>query len=761
MPAPGNTTPSIAGIDRTKATLAFDAPVTSVNLVSPKRAAALGKLGISTVRDLLCNYPRRYIDMSRTATISQARIGDTVTIRAQVHEVKVKRPKPRVVLAEVTIVDGTGVLIITAFSQPWLADQLKPGCTVAVSGEVAFNYGFKRMTNPYIEQLEGAGEGFHGMIVPVHPLTGAIKAGMMRRLVENALAEVAGCIDPLPLALRARYRLMSRNSALNCIHFPHSMDEQREARRRLAYEEVLLLQLMLLQDGARRSDGRMPVQHVVDGPHAQMLAAAVPFALTGEQQRARDEILQRMAAPRAANHLLLGDVGTGKTIVAAFALAAAADTGAQALFMAPTEILARQHAASLGPLLDAAGVTWDILTGATSEDERVGILERAAAGETCVLFGTHALLEDDVALANCTLAVIDEQQRFGVDQRAALLAKGECPDAVYLTATPIPRSLALALFGNLSLSYIRERPRNAAPRKTFLHTRTDRGMAYDAALAALHRGEQVYVVCPLVGEKGAEAGEDEDAVKGEKAGGGSVSRGGKGAGGNGKKARADEEEPYEFARIVIEDERDMKGENATAAEAEAAFLQQKVFFDYEVGLVHGKLPASEKQQVMDRFRAGEIGVLVATTVIEVGVDVPNATVMIVEDADRFGLSQLHQLRGRVGRGDLPGEVHLVSGTRNERALERLAAMERTDDGFELASYDLSLRREGDILGNRQHGASMLKLVNVVRDGRLIEAAHDDAEAILCEDPTLQSPQYKALAREARLVYRRAEDLSGG
>ena len=724
-------------IDRTKATLAFDAPVTSVRLVSPKRAQALGKLEIATVRDLVGNYPRRYIDMSHVATIASARIGETCTIKARVHEVKVKRPKPRVVLAEVTIVDETGTLIITAFRQPWLADQLKSGAVVAVSGEVAFNYGYKRMTNPYIEQLDGAGEDFHGMILPVHPLTGAIKAGMMRRLVGNALDEVAGCIDPLPLALRMKYRLMSRGSALRCVHFPQTMEEQRQARRRLAYEEVLLLELMLMQEGSERSEGKTAVSHVIDGPHMKALAGAVPFALTEEQLRARGEILARMAEKRTANHMLLGDVGTGKTIVAAFALAAAADTGGQALFMAPTEILARQHAASLGPLLDEAGIRWGILTGATASDEREEIIGLAGSGEMSVLFGTHALLEEDVVLPNCTLAVIDEQQRFGVSQRSALLAKGDCPDALYLTATPIPRTLALALFGNLSLSYIKERPKQAAPRKTFLHAPTDRGEAYDAALAALKRGEQVYVVCPLVGEKGD-------------------------AGSEGKRAsRRDEEDVYEFERIAIEDERDMTGGNAAAAEAEAAFLQSKVFVDYEVGLVHGKLPAAQKQQVMDRFRAGEIGVLVATTVIEVGVDVPNATVMIIEDADRFGLAQLHQLRGRVGRGGLPGEVHLVSGTRSETALERLSAMERTDDGFELAAYDLSLRREGDILGNRQHGASLLKLVNVVHDGPLIEAAHADAVAILDEDPALESAQYRALAREARVVYRRAEDLSGG
>ena len=757
------------GFDRVQATLALQAPVTSVRLVSPARARALNKLGIGTVRDLVSHFPRRYVDMSQVYTIADARIGVPCTILARVHEVKVKRPK-RTVLAEVTVVDRTGTLIVTAFRQPWLADQLRPGTSVAVSGEVEFNYGFKRMTNPHIEQLEDEA-GFHGMIVPVHPLGGGLKAGMMRRLIGNALDEVQGVIDPLPLAIRSKYRLMSRMQALNCVHFPHSMSEQREARRRLAYEEVLLLELMLMQEGARRGQGQEPVQHVIDGPCMQALSEAVPFQLTDEQLKARDDILKRLAAPQVADHMLLGDVGTGKTIVAAFALAACADTGSQALFMAPTEILAQQHAASLGPLLDSAGVAWALLTGSTTSAEREAMLEKAADGSLSVLFGTHALIEDDVNLANCTLAVIDEQQRFGVDQRAALLAKGECPDALFLTATPIPRTLALALFGNLTLSYLKKRPRSAPPRTTYLHTMTNRGQAYDAALEACKRGEQVYVVCPLVGEKrsdekkgsegseGAERGENGES--GNQAN--SDARRNAGSGRNAKMPASfdNAEDDYAYADISIEDELDMKGDNASAAEAEAAFLQSKVFVDYRVGLVHGKLPADEKRTVMEAFRAGEIQVLVATTVIEVGVDVANATVMIVEDADRFGLSQLHQLRGRVGRGDKPGQVHLISGTKKENALERLRAMENTDDGFELASYDLSLRREGDILGNRQHGASLLKLVNVVRDGKLIEAAHDDAAAILEEDPTLSSDQYRPLAHEARVVYRSASEITGG
>ena len=713
--------------------MALDAPVTAVPGVSPKRAQALRKMGASTVRELLSLYPRRYLDMSVLCTVAGAPIGAFCTLVGRIHEVKLKKPRRNLSLTEVTVVDDTGTLIVTAFRQPWLADSLKPGMAVAVSGKVEFNYGFKRMTNPFIEVLEGNAAPATGVILPVYPLAAPLKAGIMRRIQENALAMAHGVADPLPLALRAKYSLMSKGSALSCIHRPHTMEEQRQARRRLAYEEVLLLELKLMQESLQREQGRCPTSHRIDGSALAALRQAVPFPLTEDQRKAVDEILAALASPHAANHMLLGDVGTGKTVVAAFALAAAADSGGQALFMAPTEILARQHGLSLGPLLDAAGVPWGILTGSTEPAERRRLLERLASGELAVLFGTHALLEPDVRCARCTLAVIDEQQRFGVGQRQGLLGKGECPDALYLTATPIPRTLALALYGNLTLSYLSQRPHGTPPRKTFVHDSAAKGVAYDAAREALARGEQVYVVCPLVGVKRPEPGGD----------------------------KADAGEDDSCGDIAIEDDGDMEQAPLAAAESEAAFLASKVFPDHRVGLVHGKMPADRKQEVMEGFRSGEIDVLVATTVIEVGVDVPAATVMIVEDAERFGLAQLHQLRGRVGRGDRPGEVHLVSGTRNQAALERLDAMTRTDDGFELASFDLSLRREGDILGNRQHGASALKLVNVVRDRGLIGAAWEDARAIIAEDPLLESEAYRPLAREAALVYRSVQDSTGG
>lgn len=725
--------------DRLAATLALDETVTRVRLVSPARARALTALGIRTVRDLVTHFPRRYIDLSHQETVASASIGQPCTIEGAIHEIKLKRPKPRLALVEITVVDSTGTLMVTAFRQPWLMDSLAAGMRVAVAGTLEFAYGFKRMTNPFIEAVDGGDVAQGGMIFPVHPATEKVSTAWMRRLVGNGLAQTAGLYDPLPLELRVKYRLLSRGAALSAIHFPRTMDEVAAARRRLVYEELLFLELMLMEEGRARTEGCAPVCHRVDGPRVSGLAAALPFVLTDEQQAAKRDILAALAAPRAANHLLLGDVGTGKTVVAAYALAAAADTGSQALCMAPTEVLARQHGQSLGPLFDAAGVAWEMLTGSTPASERKAILARVAAGTVDVLIGTHALLEDDVVLKRCTLVVIDEQQRFGVDQRAKLLSKGDAPDALYLTATPIPRSLALALFGNLTLSYLTHRPHDTSERTTKVYSKQERGHAYDAALAALRRGEQVYVVCPLIGA----SSENRDERAGK------------------KPVREGDEDEYTYAAISIEDDADLGDDNIAAAEKEAAFLQQKTFIDFRVELLHGRMPSAEKQDVMARFRSGETQVLVATTVIEVGVDVPNATVMIIEDADRFGLSQLHQLRGRVGRGEKAGEVYLISAARTEAALKRLAVMERTDDGYELATYDLSLRREGDILGNRQHGSSSLKLVNVVRDGKIIEAAHADALALLEDDPKLEAPAHRALAREARLAFKRATSVQGG
>ena len=713
--------------DRLSATLRFDEKLNCVPGVSGARAAILSKRKLYTVRDLLFHYPHRYIDMSETPDIAHAEIGSMCTIIARVYNIVLKRPKPRMSLVEITLTDQTGTLMVTCFHQDWLMNRFKPGMRIAVSGKLEFSYGFKRMVNPYLEILDEESDAA-GIVMPVHFTSEGITTAWMRRLIQNALDICLGMFDPLPHGLRQRYFLMSRQVALSCIHFPRNMKELEQARRRLRYEEVLLLELYLMRKRKVKLFGKTPHSHYISGPSLQKLKSEIPFELTEEQNNAISEILLRMEQPEAMNHLLLGDVGTGKTIVAAHALAAAADSNSQALMMAPTEVLVQQYAHSMGPLLDKASVSWGILTGSTSKQERESLLEKLKSGTLQVLFGTHALIEPNVQGRNISLVIIDEQQRFGVDQRNALEEKGEACDVLSLTATPIPRSMALALFGDTSLSYIKHKPIQHAPTTTKVLDRTHAGVAYEAARRAVEQGRQAYVVCPLVGMR------TEDKKQAQ------------------EKQGVEKEESIHWAVITIENEDDGDIISLKDAHRHADYLQKKIFPGFKVGLLHGKMPAEEKNQVMEEFRLGLIDILVSTTVIEVGVDVPNATVLVIEDADRFGLSQLHQLRGRVGRGDVSGEAYLISATRDPYAQERLAVMEKSNDGFEIAEYDLALRHEGDILGNRQHGASSLRLINVVRDAALIEIAHEDAVDIINTDPFLQRFDHQELLREIQRIF---------
>lgn len=730
-------------LDRLKSTLSLEDGVGSVKGVSDARVGVLAKLGIHTVRDLLTHYPRRYMDLTRMRTVASAEIGERCTIAGEVVGVKLKRPKPTLPIVEVSINDGTATMVASFFRQPWIKDKVREGHKIVVAGKVEFNYGFVRMANPFMEVRDDANSAssFVGRVVPIHPATAKLSAAQMRVLVKAALDATRAAFDPIPASVRLRRDVMSRSQALFAVHFPESMEEADLARRRLVYEELLLMQLFLMRSTRERAHDDAATQHVVDGSAVSLLAGAIPFALTDEQQRCVSEVLASMASPRATSRMLLGDVGTGKTIVAAFGLAAAADTGCQALLMAPTEVLARQHHRKLAPLLAQANVSCALLTGSVSHEERLKVLSCLEDGSLDVLIGTHALLEDDVNPARMTFAVIDEQQRFGVGQRARLLAKGAAPDVLYLTATPIPRTLALALFGGLDLSYIRKRPVKGANRITRVVRKSARGHAYDAAKAALSRGEQVYVVCPLIGVGSAERAE------------------------RCARKRAFSAEPADDGRyipsVVIDGELDYVDDNAASAVNEARFLREKVFVDRRVELLHGAMRPDEKQAVMQAFYGGEVDVLVSTTVIEVGIDVPNATVMIIEDADRFGLSQLHQLRGRVGRGTLDSEVYLVSASESEDALVRLRKLEDSDDGFEIAEFDLSVRHEGDLLGHRQSGASVLKLVDISRDAQIVEQAHEDALALLEDDPDLSHDANAALARELRLVFKDREPVDIG
>ena len=571
---------------------------------------------------------------------------------------------------------------------------MKAGMALAVSGKVTFDYGFKRMTNPFLEVL-GEGQAVTGSVVPVHPATEKLSAAWVRRIVANGLQLVRGAYDPLPLGLRLRYRLMSRDAALQAIHFPQARPEADEARRRLVYEELLYLELFLMQENTARLAGCQPVAHTVDGPRVQAFAAGLPFALTGEQERARDDILKVMAAPSAANHMLLGDVGTGKTVVAGFALAAAADTGGQALLLAPTEVLAEQHYHGLGDLLEVAGVSCALLTGSTPASERAAMTALFAAGELDVLIGTHALLSDDVQPARLTLAVIDEQQRFGVDQRAKLLAKGQAPDALYLTATPIPRTLGLLMFGDLDISVLDELPPGRTPVKTYAITGKKRADMYGFVRRQLAAGRQAYIVCP----------------------------------------------------VIDEGENDMQAVTTYYTDVAQPLLEH-----YRVGLMHGRLKAAEKAAVMDAFKAGALDVLVSTTVIEVGVDVPNANIIVIENAERYGLSALHQLRGRVGRGKGEAYCVLISDHATDAVKKRLSFLCHTNDGFEIAKFDLETRGPGDFFGSRQHGLPTLRIADLMADSRALYAAQKEALALVGADPALRSPGNAGLRRLAEELF---------
>lgn len=703
--------PSIGeAAERVSRTCSLTDEVGRLRYVSGSRAKALERLGIERVRDLLLHVPHRYLDFTHTVAIAHADVGQEVTVVGVVDKITLKRPRPRMQIVEMYVLDETGVMQATFFRQPWIAEQVHVGDTVALSGKVTFAYGFKQMKAPFHEVLTSSGEGgSYARVLPVHSVGEGITVPWMRRIVSAAVADMGDVCDFLPARLVARRGLMTLARAVRQVHFPATMSAKEPARRRLAYDELLCLQLALLTRQRLSLSGVTPTAHVVDGPYVRALLASLPFELTVEQRQATREILADMGEAQVMNRLLLGDVGTGKTAVAAVALAAVADTGSQAAVMAPTSVLARQHAEKLGPQLDAAGITWALVTGATPADKRAASCERIAEGACTVTFGTTAILSDDIAFARLTLVIIDEQHRFGVDQRAALRRKGAGADLLTMTATPIPRTLALSVYGDVACSRITERPVPGAGVTTRSLAPENLDVAWTAIREAADAGHQAYVVCPLVDDT--DDGADLDDVP--------------------EGARASSSQLHSATHTFAQ-------------------LVDRRYPDLAVGLLHGRQSAAEKDEVMGRFRAGEVQVLVSTTVIEVGVDVPNATVMLVLDADRFGLATLHQLRGRVGRGSVAGTVYLAcAAKRGSAARTRLDALEATSDGFELADLDLSLRHEGEVLGYRQHGGVSLHVVDLGADLDLVEAAHEDARELARADEGLELPEHRALALEVR------------
>ncbi len=687
---------------------ALDASLTVLPGIGPRNAKRLEALGLRTLGDMLYYFPRRYDDYTQLKPIKDLWYGEQVTVIGQVKDIH-SRPirGGKASLTEIIIHDGTAALRLSFFNQPWMANRYSVHDAIVVSGKVEQYLGRLVMNNPDIEPVET--RHLHtNRIVPVYPLTANISQKWLREKIASVVQFWAPRVsDPVPEAVRQAADLLPLGEALLQIHLPDSHDSLAAARRRLAFDEIFYLQLGVLrqkQDWQAVAAATFPVED-------DWLAArleALPFTLTGAQRRVLDEIRADLTAGRPMNRLIQGDVGSGKTVVAALAAAMVTAHGAQAAVMAPTSILAEQHYKNFTALLTGENGPLQpeeirLLVGSTPAAERRDLLAALESGAVKVLIGTHALIEDPVRFQNLQLAVIDEQHRFGVAQRAALRQKGRHPHLLVMTATPIPRSLALTLYGDLDLSVIDEMPAGRLPVKTYVLTPAERERAYNLIRSQLQNGRQAFIVYPLV----------------------------------------EESEKSSLPAAVEARER----------------LQKEVFPNYQVGLLHGRMKAEEKDAVMQQFRNGDFHVLVSTTVVEVGVDVPNATVMLIEGANRFGLAQLHQLRGRVGRGG--GEAYCLLIPEHEDAAEneRLQAMAETNDGFKLAEYDLKQRGPGEFLGTRQAGFTSLRMANL-SDIALIETAREQAAAIFAADPTLQAPEHQSLAATLNRFWRSGQgDIS--
>ena len=748
-----------AEISRSAQSRYLDESIKNVRSVGGARLESLFALGITSVRDVLHHFPFRYNDFSRIVNIRDAPLGENVSVYGRVDDVSLKRPRHNLKIIEAVVYDGTSVLYVSWFNKPWLTKTLKRGCWVFVSGKVEHSYGFRRMASPLLaiieehhhtdsksqETLFGPVETLNkktdadvsqASILPVYHATASLSSNWIARIVKDVLQTMPTPFDPLPVDMRIRLHLMSLQRALCEIHFPRTLEMRNKARRRLAFDEIFYLLLRLKQQRRISQLNAHGYAHTQTGSALSRISTLLPFDLTRDQRAAIDEITTDMARPEPMNRLLLGDVGSGKTIVAAHALAASFDSGYQAVMMAPTEVLVLQYARKIGPLLDELGIPWHTLTSSTSASARARIRADIAQGTPVIVFGTHALLEPDVVFRDLSLVVIDEQHRFGVEQREALRAKSASSDVLMMTATPIPRSLALVIYGDLAPTYLYSRHQSATV-STHVRDHSMKGEAYEAIRTAIDQGHQAYVICPFIASTNDQRNN-------------STKR--SGAQGKTRQQSLDEADEVEEGNTPMIDlfsdyEEPDDTEALSGVLREAEFLQKKVFPDNTVGLMTGRLSADEKRTTMELFNEGKIDVLVSTTVVEVGIDVPNATVMLIEDADRFGLSQLHQLRGRIGRGEYDGELYLMTRTHNDEARARLRLLEKITDGFELAEADLRLRREGDVLGSRQHGAETLKLIKILEDTDLIAHAHEEVDALLDEDLYLTTPHHAHVAHE--------------
>jgi ATP-dependent DNA helicase RecG len=693
-----------------RAGVGLDSPITCLPSVGEVQARRLAKLDIQTIRDLLYLFPRRYDDYSRLSNIRQLEFGEEVTIIANVIKANVRQSGPNRSIVKCSLSDGTGTLEVTWFNQPFLAGRLQAARQIVVSGRVEQYLGRPTMTSPEWEPLDK--DLIHtGRLAPVYPLTEGVTNRWLRRLIKRTVEYWAERIeDYVPSASRERRHLSSLGWALQEIHFPANSGTLSEARRRLTFDEFLLLQLgVLRQRGAWRAQTGRAIP--VDQPALEQFLAGLPYALTGAQSRALAGVLDDLAQAAPMNRLLQGDVGSGKTVVAAAAALATIQAGFQVALMAPTEILAEQHAKSIERLFAEARISGPdgarpvavrLLTGSLKPAERDAVAAEIAAGQVDLAIGTHALIQEGVQFERLALVIVDEQHRFGVRQRAALRGKGYNPHLLVMTATPIPRTLSLTLFGDLDVSVIDELPPGRQTIQTYLVTDRERERAYRFVRKQVAQGHQAFIICPLV--------EESDKI------------------------------------------------DARSAIAEHERLQRSVFPDLRLGLLHGRMKGDEKEDVMRRFAAGELHVLVSTAVVEVGIDVPNATVILIEGAERFGLAQLHQFRGRVGRGPAPSYCLLASDSDSEEGATRLQALAESQDGFALAEMDLKMRGPGEFFGTRQSGLPDLRLAQLA-DVRQLESARAEAETLLAEDGDLSRPEHAALRSQVETLWACAGDPS--
>lgn len=669
----------------------LDTDIKYLKGVGERRAAMLSRLGVSDVNALVRLYPRVYEDWSRIKSINEAQIGEICCIKGIVGSpVRKNLIRKGLTLYKTETTDGSGIMGITIFNSRFAAEKLTEGDEFLFFGRVGGNLYRKEMNSPEIEPAEGADR-----IRPIYPQTHGLNSKMIEKLVRTALTECQDeLVDPIPLWLREKYCLMNLPDSLWNIHFPKSPDYLEEARRRLIFEELLILQLGLEK---MRSQTQKNAGAIIERDFSEEYFSHLPFSPTGAQRRAVKEAMRDMMSGRQMNRLLQGDVGSGKTAVAAALVYSAAKNSMQSALMAPTEVLAEQHYKTFLKLFDGCSINVELLTGSDTAAQKRRKKEALKTGEIDLLIGTHAIIQSDVEFKSLALVITDEQHRFGVEQRNALGEKGKNPHLYVMSATPIPRTLALIIYGELDISILDELPPGRQKIETYAVTSELRQRAYNYVKKHLDAGRQGYIICPLVDE-GESDTELASAVK-----------------------YADE-------------------------------LQRGDFRGYTVGLMHGKMRSADKKKVMESFSNGETQLLVSTTVIEVGVDVPNAVIMVIENAERFGLSQLHQLRGRIGRGQYKSTCILITDAKNDTAQRRMKVMETTTDGFKIADEDLKLRGPGEFFGSRQHGLPEMKIADMLEDRSTLEETQRAAKEIMARDPELSSPESAALKNEIQRLF---------